>query len=209
MKKIFYALIILIILCDCNESEALISKNALEDLFQESSNNQQKIVSELLLTRAPKKTLKAKLSNSSNSSKSQKISSLFMKINPALTKTLADEYASYVIEAAEKFNQDPYVIAAIIIHESTVNNKAVSKGGDYGLMQVRWRVHEKSIKQRFPNVKKSKDIFDAKTNILYGTEIFSQCMSKTNNTKQALLKYSAGSNKLVSKVLKTVKDLNK
>lgn len=204
MKKIFYALIVLIIFV--NESEALISKNALNDLFKDSSNNQQKIVSESLLARATKKNIRPKVSSSS---KAQKISSLFMKINPALTKTIADKYASYVIEAAEKFNQDPYVIAAIIIHESTVNNKAVSKGGDYGLMQVRWKVHEKSIKQRFPNVKKSKDIFDAKTNILYGTEIFSQCMAKTNDTKQALLKYSAGSNKLASKVLKTVKDLNK
>lgn len=208
MKKIFYALIVLIIFV--NESEALISKNALNDLFKDSNNNQQKIVSETLLARATKKNIKPKVSNSLNKkSKAQKISSLFMKINPALTKTIADKYASYVIEAAEKFNQDPYVIAAIIIHESTVNNKAVSKGGDYGLMQVRWKVHEKSIKQRFPNVKKSKDIFDAKTNILYGTEIFSQCMAKTNDTKQALLKYSAGSNKLASKVLKTVKDLNK
>ena len=53
-----------------------------------------------------------------------------MKVNPALKKSDSEKYASNVMEASEKFGQDPYVIASTIVHESTVNNKAISKGGD-------------------------------------------------------------------------------
>lgn len=133
---------------------------------------------------------------------------LFTGANPNLSPADAKKYAEIVIEAAEKFRQDPYIIAGIIVHESTVNNKAVSKGGDYGLMQVRWKIHEKAIKQRFPNVKKAKDMFDARTNIFFGTEIFRDCMMKSDNDFQkGLMRYSAGNTKLRDKVTATVKDL--
>ncbi|MBR2208043.1 MAG: transglycosylase SLT domain-containing protein [Synergistaceae bacterium] len=102
-------------------------------------------------------------------SKADNIANLFTRVNPSLTAKKAQDYAAIIIQAGEKFKQDPYVIAALIVHESTVNNKAVSKGGDYGLMQIRWKVHAKAIKQRFPKVKKSSYMFDARTNIFYGT----------------------------------------
>ena len=140
------------------------------------------------------------------SSKAKKISALFTRVNPSLSAKTADSYASLVIKAGEKYKQDPYVIAGIIVHESTVNNKAVSKGGDYGLMQIRWNVHEKAIKKDFPKVKKAKDLFDAKTNIFYGTRIFAECMSKSSSTRAGLLRYSAGSEKLANKVLATVNE---
>lgn len=142
-------------------------------------------------------------------SKAANIANLFTRVNPSLSAKKAQEYSSIVIEAGEKFKQDPYVIAALIVHESTVNNKAVSKGGDYGLMQVRWKVHAKAIKQRFPKVKKASDMFDARTNIFYGTEIFSDGMKKAGGDwKKGVLRYSAGNKKLVTKVTKTVNELN-
>ena len=103
--------------------------------------------------------------------------------------------------------QDPYVIAAIIVHESTVNAKAVSKGGDYGLMQVRYRVHEKAIKAEYPKVKKASDMFDARTNIFFGTRILSECAAKSKDLKGTLLRYSGGGEKVTAKVMKTVKEL--
>ena len=140
--------------------------------------------------------------------RARNIYQLFMSVNPKLEASSAQKYAQIVIEAAEKFKQDPYVIAGIVVHESTVNNKAVSKGGDYGLMQVRWKIHEKAIKQRFPKVKKANDMFDARTNIFFGTEIFSDCMKKTDGDFQkGLMRYSAGNTKLRDKVTATVKKL--
>ena len=140
--------------------------------------------------------------------RARNIYALFTKANPKLEPANAKKYAEIVLEVSEKFKQDPYVIAAIIVHESTVNNKAVSKGGDYGLMQVRWKVHEKAIKQRFPKVKKSTDMFDARINIMFGTEIFSDCMKKCDNDVQkGLMRYSAGNTKMRDKVMSTLKEL--
>ena len=140
--------------------------------------------------------------------KARNIYALFTEANPGLAPASVKKYAEYVIEAAGKFKQDSYVIAAIIVHESTVNNKAVSKGGDYGLMQVRWKIHEKAIKQRFPKVRKASDMFDARTNIMFGTEIFADCMKKVNNdVPKGLMRYSAVSTKLRDKVMATVKEL--
>lgn len=140
--------------------------------------------------------------------KARNIYQLFMSVNPRLDEDRAKKYAEIILEASEKFKQDPYVIAGIVVHESTVNNKAVSKGGDYGLMQVRWNVHEKAIKQRFPKVKHASDMFDARTNIFFGTEIFRDCMRKSDGDfRKGLMRYSAGNTKLRDKVTATVRGL--
>ena len=142
-------------------------------------------------------------------SKAGNIANLFTRVNPSLAAKTAQNYASIIIQACEKFKQDPYVIAALVVHESTVNHKAVSKGGDYGLLQIRWKIHSKAIKQRFPKVKKAKDLFDARTNIFFGTEIFSDCMKKSGgNLNKGILLYSSGNKKLVNKVTATMNELN-
>ena len=140
-------------------------------------------------------------------SKASNISKLFISVNPSLNSKTATNYAKIIIKASEKYKQDPYAIAALIVHESTVNNKAISKGGDYGLMQIRWSVHEKAIKKKFPKVKKAKDILDAKINIYYGTELFADCTKKGGSTRGGVLRYSAGNEKLADKVMNTVKEL--
>ena len=140
--------------------------------------------------------------------RARNIYALFTKVNPKLSTDRARNYTEIILEAAAKFKQDAYVIAAIIVHESTVNNKAVSKGGDYGLMQVRWKIHEKAIKQRFPKVRKADDMFDARTNIMFGTEIFTDCMKKADNdVAKGLMRYSAGNTKMRDKVMATVREL--
>lgn len=139
--------------------------------------------------------------------RTQRIQQLFRTHNPKLEAKTAQTYTGHVMDAAEKYKQDPYVIAAIIVHESTVNNKAVSKGGDYGLMQVRYRVHEKAIKKEYPKVKKAADMFDPRTNIFFGTRILSECAAKSKDLRGALMLYSGNGTKLTAKVLKTVNDL--
>ena len=139
--------------------------------------------------------------------RARNIYQLFTKANPSLEAGTVKKYVDIVIAAADKYKQDAYVIAAIIVHESTVNYKAVSKGGDYGLMQVRWKVHEKAIKAEYPKVKTAKDFFDPKVNVFFGTRIFSEGAAKSNDLRGALMRYSGGGEKLTSKVLNTVKEL--
>ena len=140
--------------------------------------------------------------------RARNIYALFTEVNPKLSGNDAKKYAEIILEASAKHKVDPYVIAALIVHESTVNNKAVSKGGDYGLMQVRWKVHEKAIKKQFPKVKNAKGMFDARTNIFFGTEIFAYGYNKSGkDVRKGILRYSAGNNQLVNKVMATVKKL--
>ena len=151
----------------------------------------------------------ANISEAAKDSRVKNITDLFTRANPALQEKRAERFAEIVIEAAKKFNIDPYVIAAIIVHESTVNANAVSKGGDYGLMQIHWKAHYKTLQQRF-NIKSSKGLFDARINIFFGTEIFADCMKKSSTDEWgALMRYSSGSRKLATKVLATVQELRK
>ena len=148
-------------------------------------------------------------SEAAKNSQAKNITDLFTRVNPALNEKRAERFAKIVIEAAKKFNQDPYIIAAIIVHESTVNANAVSKGGDYGLMQIHWKAHYKTLQKRF-KIKSSKGLFDARINIFFGTEIFADCMKKSSTDEWgALMRYSSGSRKLATKVLATVQELRK
>lgn len=141
--------------------------------------------------------------------RAKNIADLFMRVNPEVNKKQADKYSAIIIEAAEKFNQDPYVIAAIVVHESTVRANAVSKGGDYGLMQIHWKAHYKTLQQRF-SIKSSKGLFDPRINIFFGTEIFADCMKKSSTDLWgALMRYSSGSRKLATKVIATVQELQR
>ena len=139
--------------------------------------------------------------------KARNIYQLFTTANPKLSAGTAKKYVDIVIAAGKKYKQDSYVIAAIIVHESTVKANAVSKGGDYGLMQVRWRVHEKAIKAEYPKVKRATDFLDARTNIFFGTRILSECAAKSKDLRGALMRYSGGGTKVTAKVMNTVRQL--
>ena len=115
------------------------------------------------------------------------------------------ELTGIVISAGEKFGIDPKVIAAIIVVESSARPKAVSKGGDYGLMQIRWRVHQKDIQRRFPAVKTAEDLFDPHVNVYIGTELFARYSSQRNTLRGALLRYSGGNKTMADRVLKLLK----
>ena len=138
--------------------------------------------------------------------RAKNIVSLFTRVNPSLSAKTAESYAQIILEAGQKYRIDPYAIAALIVHESTVNANAVSKGGDYGLMQVRWKVHAKEI-QREHRVKSSKGLMKPRVNIFFGTRILSECYAKAGTIEGAIRLYSGGNRKLVSKVTRTMREL--
>ena len=111
---------------------------------------------------------------------------------------------SIVLEAAKKYGVDPKTIAAIIVVESSARPRAVSKGGDYGLMQVRWKVHKKDIQRRFPNIKKAEDLLNPYNNVMVGTEIFARYQSQRKTLREALIRYSGGNRVMANRVLKIV-----
>ena len=124
------------------------------------------------------------------------ITELFMRYNPRQAETLAQ----IVREAGKAYNVDPNIIAAIIVHESSVRPNVVSRGGDYGLMQVRWIFHK-------DKVSKASDLLEPRTNVLVGTRIFAEYYAQKKTIRGALLRYSGGNRALADKVMRTASGL--
>ena len=146
---------------------------------------------------------------SADVAKVQVISELFIRYNKSLSRQKITELADLVLRAGEKFRTDPFIIASISVRESGARPEAVSKGGDYGLMQVRWRVHQDSIKRRYPQVKEAADLLRPEVNIFFGTEIFAEYHAKKSDLEGALLRYSAGNKTLAKRVQATLAELRK
>jgi soluble lytic murein transglycosylase-like protein len=137
-----------------------------------------------------------------NDAKRKSIATLLRQYNKRLSDAQAQEYAVLIIQISDKFKQNPLLVASMIVNESSARRDVVSRGGDYGLMQIRWRVHRKKIRERYPNIKQAKDMFNPKNNITVGVEILSDCRERADyNTRGAILYYSAGNERLADKVL--------
>lgn len=127
----------------------------------------------------------------------------FLNKNAFLPVQEAEEYATYVIEHAKYYNLDPFIVAAIIGKESTVDFMARSKVA-HGLMQINWNVHKDNILKSFGSrVKTLRDLYYPSTNILIGCWIFSDCMNKANYKVPAALSkyYGAKSNGYINTIL--------
>ena len=135
------------------------------------------------------------------------IAALLKSYNSKLGQKAALQYAEYILQASEKFRQDPFVVAAMIVKESSARHDAVSRGGDYGLMQVRWRVHRRSITQKYPHIKDAKAMLNPEYNILVGTEILAHYCASADDLKGGLMRYSAGNRKLAENVFAVLKGL--
>jgi len=128
--------------------------------------------------------------------------------NRYLDSTTASEYAKIIKSTSEEYGEDPFVIAALIVVESRAKHDARSKGGDFGLMQVRWRVHKNKLTQKFPTIKTESDMFKPVENILAGTEILSNYKKYANGDIEIAMKaYSGGSSSHWEKVFRVVNQM--
>ena len=124
-----------------------------------------------------------------------KIAELLAKYN----KTQAGAFAAIVREAGEEYGIEPEIIASIIVVESGARSHVISKDGDYGLMQVRYKVHADKVGN-------ANELLDPKTNVFVGTGIFAQYYRQKKTLRGALVRYSGGNKKMAEKVLRILKN---
>ena len=116
--------------------------------------------------------------------------------NPKLTVEQEQQMEKAIGEAGKKFNIPASLIKSIIVVESSARPRVISRGGDYGLMQVRWSVHHKDF-----GVSKEQ-LLESQTNIFIGTEIFARYYAQKKNVYAALVRYSGGNQSMANKVMK-------
>lgn len=102
------------------------------------------------------------------------------------------KYSEYVEKYSEEYDVDKYLIYACIKAESNFNEKAESKKGAKGLMQLMDSTAgdiAKSLDMTIDN----DDLFNPEINIKLGTKYISKMLQKYENTTLALAAYNAGS----------------
>jgi soluble lytic murein transglycosylase-like protein len=101
--------------------------------------------------------------------KTRAIESYFRRVNPRLSAANASRYAGMIEKYAAHYKLDPFLVAAILVKESTVKPNAVSKG-NYGLMQINWKANGPWIRKTFP-VRNTKQLLEPENNIRIGAHI--------------------------------------
>ena len=102
------------------------------------------------------------------------------------------DYSQYVEKYSEKYSVDKYLIYAIIKAESNFEEKAVSKSGAQGLMQLMYPTAEE-LSEKIDIELNENNILEPDININLGTKYISMLIQKYENINLALAAYNAGS----------------
>ena len=148
--------------------------------------------------------------NPSRDLEAEVIVAAFTRANKSLDRPTASKYAHHVLEAALEFGVDPFMIASIIIRESTVRQNARSRYA-LGLMQVNWKAHRKGLTKAFREINTADDLLKPRNNVLAGTYIFSWYLNSCGgDVDRALSRYLGRTGgKYVTKVQLCVQDMKK
>jgi len=104
-----------------------------------------------------------------------------------VSETNADRIVSAAVRSAERHQLAPELILAVIAVESTFKERAVSRAGARGLMQVLPSAHGRKIRE----IGGTHRLMEADQNIHVGTRILAQYLDlHSGNLRRALLNYN-------------------
>lgn len=95
-----------------------------------------------------------------------KLSQAIEPHTPHLSPRTRLTYAFYIAEASRRTNLDPFLVAAVMWHESMFYNLPKNETDDYGLMQVHWQRSPSSWLRGLTR----RSLMDPWTNILAGAK---------------------------------------
>ncbi|MCF7935417.1 MAG: transglycosylase SLT domain-containing protein [Synergistales bacterium] len=120
------------------------------------------------------------------------ISSFLATRHNGLNATTRQRYARWTTEAADEFGVDPLLVTAIMVRESNGRADATNRGS-YGLMQINWRAHRRTIPLAFPEVTSIRALMAPHTNIRVGTYLFANNLRRASfDVDRALVYYKGG-----------------
>ncbi len=105
------------------------------------------------------------------------IETYFSRKNPRVSPQNVQRYARLIDEYSARYDIDPFLVASVVVKESTVKEKAVSKG-NYGLMQINWKANRPWIVKQL-SIRSTKELLIPENNIRLGTTILSSNIKKS------------------------------
>ena len=126
---------------------------------------------------------------------------------------ISEPKARYIVHEAvrnaERHGLEPELILALIAIESTFKERAVSRVGARGLMQVMPRYHPDSVRE----IGGSQQLFDPAKNIHVGSRVLVQYLNAhSGNLRRALLKYNGSlgtRSSYADRVMRVYRDLQR
>ncbi len=110
----------------------------------------------------------------------------FCAKNPRLSSRNALRYAALTERNCRHYKVDPFLVAAIIVKESTVRRTARSCCS-YGLMQINWDANKSWIRKKFRTVHGPGSLLHSGPNIKVGTYMMKSALERTGgNVDRAL-----------------------
>ena len=117
---------------------------------------------------------------------------IFANKNTIMKVFYITKYSEYVEKYSKEYDVDKYLIFACIKAESNFNEKAESKKGAKGLMQLMDSTGQEIAKGLNMTIDND-DLFEPEINIKLGTKYISKMFKKYENIELALAAYNAGS----------------
>ena len=117
---------------------------------------------------------------------------VFKNKNTIMKSFYIIKYSEYVEKYSKEYDVDKYLVYATIKAESNFNEKAESKKGAKGLMQLMDSTGQEIAKGLNMTIDND-DLFEPEININLGTKYISKMLKKYNNIELALAAYNAGS----------------
>jgi len=104
----------------------------------------------------------------------------FTRKNPKVSQKKISRYANLIDQYSSQYGLDPFLVAGVMMKESTVKENAVSKG-NYGLMQINWNANRPWIVKTFP-IKTKKQLMVPENNIRVGVHILAANIKKSKGS---------------------------
>ena len=122
----------------------------------------------------------------------QEIAGVLERYSTDLDKVTRIELAEAIYEEAERYNQDPKFILALIAIESSFQNQSVSEKGAKGLMQLMPYVAESLAQELGIEWHGDPTLFNPFLNIRMGMHYLSQLILDFDDVRVAMVAYNYG-----------------
>ena len=131
---------------------------------------------------------------------------LISKVNPSSSAQQRAEYVTIILRMSQEYNIDPFLIAGVIVTESTFKPSVKNYNGTcHGSMQVSKRYWDEPLRE-VGIIEQPSDYYDIKRGVRAGVYVLNHYLSRSKSVQEALHKYSGGATNYYAKVMRHSRD---